>query len=60
MGHRLHEKCSAGYKRQKNWVPEGLICASFALDRQSNMNPDSKLFSFYNGTTSYYFLLRTV
>jgi hypothetical protein len=44
MERRLHEKCSSGCKRQENMLPEGHTCASVALDKQSNLNCDSKLF----------------
>jgi hypothetical protein len=51
MDHKPHEKCSAGSKRQENGFPERPTCASTALDKQSNLNCDSKLFSVYKNLT---------
>jgi hypothetical protein len=48
MDHRLHEKCSAGCKRQENGFPVRSTYASIALDKQSNLNCGAKLFSLYN------------
>jgi hypothetical protein len=50
-GHRLHKKCSAGCKRQENWFPEIPTCAGVVLDKQSNLNCDSKLFSLHKDMT---------
>jgi hypothetical protein len=50
MDHRLHEKCSAGCKRQENGVPERVSCVAVALDKRSNLNCDSKLFSLCKNT----------
>jgi hypothetical protein len=51
MDHSLHEKCSAGCKSQENGFPERATCASIALDMQSDLNCDSKLFSLNKGLT---------
>jgi hypothetical protein len=51
MGHELHEKCNAGCKKQENGVPESPTSASIELDKQSNLNRDSKLFSLYKDIT---------
>jgi hypothetical protein len=49
MDHRLHEECSAGCKRQVNAFPEIPVCVSIALDKESNLNYNSKWFSLYDG-----------
>jgi hypothetical protein len=55
----LIEKCtSVGCKIQKNGFPERHICASIALDKQLNLNCDSKLVSLYKGITLYQFLFK--
>jgi hypothetical protein len=51
MNHGIDEKCSAGCERQESGFPERPTCASIALDRQSNLNYDSKLFSSYKDIT---------
>jgi hypothetical protein len=50
MDHRLHEKCSAGCKRQENGFPVRSTYASIALDKQSNLNCGAK-FSLYKDIT---------
>jgi hypothetical protein len=45
MDHRPHEKCSAGCKGQEDGLTERPTDASVALDKQSNLNCGSKLFS---------------
>jgi hypothetical protein len=45
MGHRLHETCSAVCRTHENEFPERPTFESIALDKQSNLNCDSKLFS---------------
>jgi hypothetical protein len=43
----LNEKCSVGCKSQENEFLERSACSSTALDKQSNLNCDSKPFSLY-------------
>jgi hypothetical protein len=50
-GHRFHVNCSAGFKVQENGFPERHICASAALDKQSNLKCNPNLFSSYKDIT---------
>jgi hypothetical protein len=47
MDHRLHETCSAGSKIQGSGFPKRPTCTSISLDKQSNLNCDSKLLCLY-------------
>jgi hypothetical protein len=51
MDHRTHKKGSGGCKRQENGFLERYTRESIAIDKQSNLNRDSKLFSLYEDMT---------